>query len=148
MHQTVVSARANRDTHVAVSAPSPSPVCGYIALQGGGLSSLQHAFERLEGGVDPSDHLESSDKVKMDPSTITELQIPLVWWCYCSWRIPRHRIAKVVFKAASFGVFVSAPRRGPLHSFLPRYLGTLQHSAMETQVEQATQEASHARLIV
>lgn len=97
MQQTVVSARVTRDTHAAVSAPSPSPVSVYIAQQGGGRSSLQHAFERLEAGVDPSDHLESSDKVKLDPSTITELPIPLVWWCYCSWRIRRHRIAIVVF---------------------------------------------------
>lgn len=79
MPQTVVSAQATRDTHAAVSVD--------ISLQGGGLSSLQHAFERLEGGVDHSDHLESSDKVKMNPSTIIELQIASMWWCYRSWRI-------------------------------------------------------------
>ena len=81
MHQTVASSRATQDPHAAASAPLD------IALQEGRPSSLQHAFERLEGGVDPSDHLGSSDKVKMDPSTITELQIPSVWWCYCGWRI-------------------------------------------------------------
>lgn len=78
MHQTVASALATRGRHTVVPAPSPSPVPEDIALQGGGLSSLQqqHAFGRLEGCVDPSDHLESLDRVKIDPSTITELQIP------------------------------------------------------------------------
>lgn len=90
MQQAVVTARATDAPHGAAFAPSPVPVD--IAMP----SSLQHAFERLEGGFDPSDHLESSGRAKMERSTITELQIPSVWWCYCSWRIRWHRIGTVV----------------------------------------------------
>lgn len=70
MRQTSVAALAKRGPHAAVIVPVD------IALQGGGLLSLQHAFGRLEGGVDASDHLESLDRVEIDPSTMIELQVP------------------------------------------------------------------------
>lgn len=78
MHQTVVSALATRGRHAVDS-----------GLQGGGLSSLQqqHAFGRLEGCVDPSDHLESLYRVKIDPSPMTELQIPPMKCCCWGSRI-------------------------------------------------------------
>ena len=74
MHQTVVSTMAARGAHIVVSAPVPLD----FALQEGGLSSLQHAFGRLEEEFDPKDHLESLDRVKMNPSTVTEIGIILL----------------------------------------------------------------------
>lgn len=111
---TVMSVPATQGPRTIVSAPSPEPEPVDIALQGGGLSSLQQAFGRLEGGVDPSDHLESLDRVKIDPSTMTELQVPLVQWRCWGWRIRRQRIRAVVSGAVSIDVFVSRTGGGLL----------------------------------
>lgn len=73
----MVSALITWGFRIVLSVTSHSPVVD-IALQGGGLSSLQHAFGRLEGGDDPSDHLESVDRVEIDPSAMTKVQVPVV----------------------------------------------------------------------